>query len=126
MKATEIKAKILASNDIKVTGPLAVPEWGGVKVWLKTLTGTERDLFEESYAAEKNKSLRARMLVLCLCDESGERLFTDSEVAELGKRNANVLTRLFDEAWKANAFSPEAVDALGKDSPSSGQSAAST
>lgn len=126
MKAADLKKKILAANDTKVKGPVAVPEWANAEVYIKTLSGSERDLFEESYAADKNKALRARFLVLCLCDADGERLFTDTDVSELGKRNAVVLTRLFDEAWDWNAFSQKAVDELGKDLPSSDQSAAST
>lgn len=110
------KAKILAAEDTKVSDPIPVPEWGG-DVFCKTLSGTERDAFEEAYAENKMKSFRARFLVLTLCDGKGERMFADSDSAELSKKSSIVLNRLFEAAWKFNAFTSEAVETLGEGSP---------
>ena len=110
------KAKILAANDTKLE-KVHVAEWGD-DVYIKTLSGTERDLFEEAYSSEKMKNFRSRFLVLTLSDESGARLFTDAEVEQLGAKSAFVLNRLFEKAWSLNAFRDADVDALGKDSPS--------
>lgn len=117
------KAKILAANDTKLE-KVHVSEWGD-DVYIKTLSGTERDLFEEAYSSEKMKNFRSRFLVLTLSDENGARLFTDAEVEQLGTKSAFVLNRLFEKAWSLNAFRDADVDALGKDSPS-GQSDVST
>ena len=111
------KAKILAANDVKLDGPVPVPEWGG-EVFIKTLSGTERDAFEESYASDKMRNFRSRFLVLTLSDENGARLFSDSEVDQLGGKSAIVINRLFDKAWSINALRAEDVEELGKDSPS--------
>ena len=108
------KAKILAANDNKLD-TTNVPEWGG-EVYLKVLSGTDRDAFEEGYSEQKMKNFRSRFLVLTLCDEKGERLFTEAEVDDLGKKSAVVLARLFDKAWALNAFRNEDVEALGNDS----------
>lgn len=110
------KAKILSANDTKLE-KVHVPEWGD-DVFIKTLSGTERDLFEEAYSSEKMKNFRSRFLVLTISDEAGERLFNDSEVEQLGAKSAFVLNRLFEKAWSLNAFREADVDALGKDSPS--------
>jgi hypothetical protein len=110
------KSRIVSATDTKLD-TVNVPEWGG-EVCLKTLTGSERDSFEESYSGEKMKNFRCRFLVLTLCDENGERLFADDEVEVVGKKSALVINRLFEKAWQLNAFSDAAVDALGKDSPS--------
>ena len=118
------KAAILAAKDTKVSDPIPVPEWGG-DVCCKTLSGTERDAFEESYSENKMKAFRCRFLVLTLCDDRGERLFDDSEVDALGKKSSVVINRLFEAAWKHNAFTTEAVEALGEGSPD-GQSGGST
>lgn len=107
------KAKILAAKDVK-TEQVPVPEWGG-EVYIKTLSGTERDAFEDAYSSDKMKNFRVRFLVLTLCDEKGERLFSDSEVDELGKKSASVISKLFEKAWAVNAFRAEDVDSLGKD-----------
>ena len=110
------KDAIKQATDFKVE-KVSVPEWGG-DVYLKTLSGTERDAFEEGYAEQKMKNFRARFLVLTLCDESGERMFSDDEAADLGGKSTVVLNRLFDAAWALNAFRTEDVDALGNDSAS--------
>lgn len=94
-----------------------VPEWGG-EVCIKTLTGTERDAFEDGYAEKRMKNFRARFLALALCDENGERLFGDDGDELLGQKSSAVLNRLFEKAWAVNAFRPEDVEALGNDSPS--------
>ena len=118
------KAKILAAEDTKVSAPIPVPEWGG-DVYCKILTGTERDAFEESYSENRMKQFRSRFLVLTLCDDAGVRLFADSDSAELGTKSSVVLNRVFEAAWKHNAFTNEAVEALGEGSPE-GQSDDST
>ena len=110
------KAKILAANDTKLSDPIPVPEWGG-EVYCKTLTGTERDHFEDAYSQNKMKSFRARFLVLTLCDDSGERLFADADIPALSGKSSIVINRLFEKAWSHNAFTNEAVEALGNDSP---------
>lgn len=111
--AKDLRSRILAANDIKVE-KIAIPEWGG-DYYVKIISGTERDAFEEGYADQKMKAFRSRFLVLSLCDENGERIFKDEDVAELAKKSSVVLNRVFEEAWKVNAFTQEAVDTLGKD-----------
>jgi len=117
------KAKILAANDTKLE-KVPVPEWGD-DVYIKTLSGTERDQFEDAYSSEKMKNFRSRFLVLTLCDEHGARLFTDAEVDQIGSKRADIINRLFDRAWALNAFREADVEALGNGSPSD-QSDAST
>ena len=94
-------------------------------MFVKTLSGTERDAFEDAYAENKMKAFRCRFLVLTLCDDKGQRLFEDGDVAELGKKSSVVINRLFESAWKHNAFTNEAVESLGEGSPD-GQSGGST
>lgn len=118
------KAAILAAKDTKLSDAIPVPEWGG-DVYCKTLTGTERDAFEDSYSQNKMKQFRCRFLVLTLCDDSGQRLFADSDIEALGGKSSVVINRLFEAAWQFNAFTPQAVEALGEGSPD-GQSGGST
>lgn len=110
------KKAILAARDTKLKGPVPVLEWGG-DVYYRTISGSERDQFEDAYAEQKMRAFRVRFLVLALADETGERLFADGDAEELGKKSSVVLNRLFDEAWQHNAFTQEAVDALGEGSP---------
>jgi hypothetical protein len=113
--ASNLRNRILAANDIKVE-KIAVPEWGG-DYFIRVISGSDRDAFEDSYADKKMKSFRVRFLVLALCDKDGERIFSNDDVSELSKKSAIVINRVFEAAWKSNAFTQEAVDALGEDSP---------
>lgn len=108
------KAAILAAGDFKLE-KVSVPEWGG-DVYIKTITGLDRDRFEDGYSEQKMKNFRSRFLVLTLCDDRGDRLFTDAEVEELSKKSSLVISRLFEKSWSLNAFTNEAVDELGNDS----------
>lgn len=110
------KAAIMSAKDVRLSDAVSVPEWGG-DVHLKTLSGLERDAFEEGYSEQRMKAFRVRFLVLTLCDENGERLFGDDDVDVLGVKSSVVINRLFEKSWAHNALNPEAVEALGKDSP---------
>jgi hypothetical protein len=110
------KAAIIAADDKKMVDH-DVPEWGG-SVKLRVMTGTERDRFEAEFV-NGNKSVdmvRAKLVAKCLCDEKGERLFTETEIPQLGEKSAAVLDRLFSECMKLNRFSKEDVDELAKNS----------
>lgn len=117
------KKAILEAKDIK-TKEVEVPEWGG-SVCIRIISGADRDVFEQAYSEKKMDAFRTRFLVLTLCDDSGDRLFTNDEIDALNKKSSRVISRLFDAAWEFNAFTPGAVEALGNDSPSD-QNASST
>jgi len=108
------RKSILAADDVRKE-KIAVPEWGG-DVFIRVLTGTDRDRFEEGYSEQKMKAFRIRFLLLALCDDAGKRLFNDDEASILGDKSSVVINRLFEAGWKLNAFTQEAVDALGEDS----------
>lgn len=114
MSKASILAAINAAADIKVE-KIAVPEWN-TDVYLKVLSGTERDAFEAAYTDQRMNNFRVRFLVLTLCDDGGERLFDDSQIEVLGKRAAKVISRLFEESWKFNMMSPDAADTAGESS----------
>jgi hypothetical protein len=105
---------IIAANDARLE-KVHVPEWGG-DVFLRVISGTDRDRFEEAYADQKMKAFRIRFLLLTICDEDGERLFKDEQSEALGKKSSVVINRLFEAAWKLNAFTQEAIDELGESS----------
>ena len=90
---------------------VSVPECGNGDLWVKTLTGSERDSFEQSMVQKKNKpnlnNVRARFAVLTICDEKGERLFTDNDAEALGKKSAAALDRVFEVAQRLNGFSDD-------------------
>ena len=115
------KSAILTASDMKKE-KIHVPEWGG-DVWIKSLSGKERDAFESSMFKGKGKNrkenfanLRARLLVWTLVDEQGNRLFDDSDATALGEKNAKALDRCFAKARELSGMSEEDVEEMTKNS----------
>jgi hypothetical protein len=114
---------ILACTDVQIK-PVRVEAWGG-DVYVRSLTGAERDKWESSNVIRDRKSgtydvkienLRARLVTLSVCDDKGVRLFTDADVKEIGQKNAAVLAQLYDVAAKLSGITKEDLDDIAKNS----------
>lgn len=105
-----------------------VPEWGSdAQVIMQAMGADERDAWEASMIDSRNKNqmnyrqARAKLVARCLVDEEGKRLYSDTDVDAIGKRNGAVINRLFEVAKRINALEKKDVDSLVKNS-SAGQS----
>lgn len=102
------KDQILGAVDFNFV-EIEVPEWGGT-VRIRGLSAAERDQFEARLGVSNDlTNMRARLVVSCLVDDDGNRIFKDSEARELGNKNAAVMTRLFDEVRNLSGMSDEAL-----------------
>ena len=108
---------ILASDDLP-TEVLDVPEWGG-KIRVRSLTGQERDLYEQSITKRRGMNVemnllnaRAKLVVLTVVDDQGQRIFSDDDVHEVGKKSAQALNRIFLVAQRLSGLTDEDVDEL--------------
>lgn len=114
------KEQILQTNDLPKE-LVKVPEWDG-EVYVRTMTGAERDNFEQSLVISKGKmnlaNIRARLCALAICDENGNRLFTDSEIEQLGQKSAAALDRIFEVTQKLNGIGAKDIEELEKNSGS--------
>lgn len=117
--ATLTREAILQADDL-VRELVAVPEWGG-EVFVRTLTGKERDQLEASVVEMKGKkaeanlvNLRAKMCALCMVDDEGKRIFGEADMEALGGKSAAALDRVFTVAQKLNGMSTEDVEELTK------------
>ncbi len=113
------KEQILKSDDLK-SEVVAVPEWGG-DVKVRVMTGTERDAFEASIFDAKGKdskvnlkNLRAKLIVLTVVGDTGEKLFTDADIEILGGKSAKAIDRVFAIAQKINGIGQKEVEDLTK------------
>ena len=102
---------------------LTIPEWGNGKVYIRCLTGAERDRFEAEMLADPEEdhrkrfyNLRARLVVLAVCDPQGMPLFMLNDVERLSTKSAKVLDRLFSVAQRLSGRTKEDVDTLTKNS----------
>lgn len=85
----------------------------GEKLFLRKMTGAERvkhfsTLRDESKVAESS----AILIALSLCDESGNRLYTDDEISTLNEElTTDIIDKLADEIGKFNGFIEEELKA---------------
>lgn len=106
---------ILAIDDLRKE-LVEVPEWSG-SVWVRTMTGAERDGFLADVVGQDSKvdrrAYRARLLSACVVDDDGKSLFTPEQ---MGARNTLVLDRLMLVADRLNSVTEESVAAAEKNS----------
>ena len=108
------KDQILEASDLKSEG-VDVPEWGG-SVLVRTMTGADRDAFEESMITvlpngmmtSKISKMRAKLVALTVVDEAGNRVFDISDIDRLALKSAAALERVSDVAHRLNGMGPAA------------------
>ena len=113
------KDQILSANDRNIQ-EIEVPEWGGT-VYIRNMTGGERDAYEMSLIKMQGRNMqadlanaRAKLCAICICDQDGNRLFTDDEVQELSKKSASALDRVYEQAEKLNGLKSDEIEGLVK------------
>ena len=109
------REQILQSDDLP-REEVDVPEWGG-KVQVRTMTGTDRDAFEATLVGKDGKfeNVRARLVVLTLCDKTGARLFNEADIPALGAKSAKALDRVFAVAQRMNGIGADQVESAKND-----------
>lgn len=113
------KAGILRAEDI-IVKVVEVPEWGGGRVRVKALTGTERDAFESSLVVNKGKksqytdtrNVRAKLAAMTIVDKDLNAMFDQADVAKLGKKSAAALERVFSTAMELSKITDEDLEEL--------------
>lgn len=115
---------IFAVNDIKVEGPIEIPEWNG-SVHVKMMTGAERDKLEATTVSRKAKTVeinmsnfRARVVAATVCNSKGDLLFSDDDVKALGSKGAAPIDRVYEVAAKLNRITKQDAEELTKNSES--------
>lgn len=92
----------------------------GTTVYVKPLSGADRDAYEQSNLEQTRggatklnlRNARARLVALCLVDEHGKRLFGKADIDRLGKLPAAELDKVADVARDASGLDAEDEDAL--------------
>lgn len=109
--------QILKADDTQ-TREVDVPEWGGT-VRVKSLTGRERDAFEESTIQGQGKKVRqnmtnfrAKLVALSVVDEENHVIFSQKDVAFLGIKSAAALQRVFNVAAELSGMTEKDVEEL--------------
>ena len=111
------KEEILSCSDVKIE-TVHVPEWGG-DICVKTITAQEQDEWSVLVSEQrgiKKINAQASFLVMCLCDESGNLIFTKEDIESLGKKSAGAMNRIFNVASRLNGLSKDDLKEIEKNS----------
>ena len=87
---------------------------GHGKVTIKGLTAEERDDYEQSLletgrdgqtrVKRRQHNVRASLVVRCLVTDNGDRMFTDKDVEKVGKVDAAIIDKLWDQARRLSGM----------------------
>jgi hypothetical protein len=121
------KAELLQKEKLEIE---KVEFENGDYVYVRQMTGHERDMFEQSML-RKNKDgkgnvlsvetvmddFRSKLAAITLCDEEGKSLLNANDYAILGNNmSAKRLEKIINTAQKLNAITEEDKDAIVKNS----------
>ena len=109
------KADIFAADDLP-TEDIDIPEWGGV-LTVRTLTGAERDEFENIFVGQTGKKLdirglKARMVQLTVQNGDGHLMFGKADIPKLNSKSASVIDRIFQVSQKLSGLTTEDAEEL--------------
>lgn len=111
------RERILNASDRKME-LVAVPEWGG-SLYVRGITGRERDQFEASMTTQKRgdmtlnlRNVRAKLVILAACDSDGTALFNDDDILALGAKSSAALERVFAVAQRLAGMTKGDIEEL--------------
>ena len=128
-QAGSLGNRILAMQDVK-SEIVEIPQWEGVKLEVRSMTGLERaDMLERYMDNDGNMNIRdlyPSMIIACTFDpETGEPVFSGEQADALNAKNAAALEKVAQVAMRLSGMNEVAQEAMGKDS-SEGASDGST
>lgn len=102
---------------------VSVPDLGG-DVYVRVMSAAEKEDYEDGFSKRMRTfqdgtanpdynatlSIRASLVIATACDESGTRLFKESDFAQLSLVPYTVLMPIFEAAQKVNGLVKTAVD----------------
>lgn len=123
-KATATKllgrSEILDAVDLQQQD-VAVPEWGGT-VRIRGLSGAERDQYEAWIISGKGRNRdvnlrqsRAKLVMMCVVDADGKRLFDEADISRLGAKSALAMQRVFDVAAALSGLDEDTLEKIQDD-----------
>ncbi len=111
-----LREAILSADD-QPRESVECPEWGQTLL-VRTLTGAERDTFENSVQqASRGKGidlrgLKVKLVQLTLVTDDGEQVFESGDQLLLNGKSSRVIDRIFQVAQRLNGLSAEDADEM--------------
>lgn len=122
LKTKDEIRKLVASADDRQHEYIDIPEWS-LRLRIQSLTARERDRYEATLITQKKgkteinmRDARARIAVLCVVDEDGNRVWSEADVEMLTTKSANAMNRIFLMAKKLSGIGDSEIEDLEKNS----------
>jgi len=110
---------ILGASDVQ-RETVETPEWGG-SVIVQAMTAADYEGWVATWARvdgekviEDRTFYRQKLVVRCVVDDSGTRVFTDADAEALAGKSAAAFNRVFLVAQRLNGFSDQDLKAAEK------------
>lgn len=113
------REQILNMKDLPIE-EVQVPEWGD-SVFVRGMTGAERDAFELSLVDQKQggkvnlENIRTKLCARVICDKEGNRIFSDKDIQALAGKSGAALSRVFDVAMRLSGMTNGEVQKISED-----------
>ena len=112
---------ILGADDFEYES-VNLPEWGG-EVRVRAMTAQQRARWEGQMAEihqsnkgfEKFGQAAIQIVVWCVVDEDGKPVFTDKDVAALGRKSSAPISRIREVVMRLSKMGPDDVEAAEED-----------
>jgi len=82
-------------------------------VWVRVLKAGDLDKFQAmmvDHGKAEIETFRINFVSMCLCDEAGERIFSEKDFKQLADIPSDLLGQIFDKAYEINGFTVKAVE----------------
>ena len=118
------KQAIFAADDLRLE-EVPVPEWPCGTLYVRMMTGIERDQWEGLVQKRTNGNgnsidlvgIRALLVALTAVDQDGNRVFDEDDVDQLQSKNSAVLDRIAGVAMSSNGIGEKDIGDLKKSFP---------
>lgn len=109
---TLTKQEILAAEDLK-RETVEVEAWGGAVVVSEMSANTRMEWEAVAFDADGKPipdGWKSRLVAACVVDDAGDRMFSNDEIAELGRKSDSAITTIYRAAAALNGIGPKAKE----------------
>jgi hypothetical protein len=110
------RAEFLAANDKGLQEYTIKTEGYGGVVYLKTMSAKEQLDIEKSSRNKNEDNLATKLIVMCVCDEQGNPLFTEADIDAINNKSASVVLELYEAIIHINMKDDRDIEDLAKNS----------
>lgn len=115
---SNLRDTILRTDDTQ-RDTVTIPEWGGIELEVRSMTGKERARFLESFTDDQGRVQWEQLypsliIATCFDPESGERVFLPDDHDELNGKSGAALERIAKVGMRLSGMEKDSEEEAGK------------